>query len=96
MRKSLKMAAAVLTAAVGVAVVPAGPAQADPCGASSYVSGNTQYVGYRNCGGSIAWRRGHIGGTQGACYGIEGYSSGILHKKNTGGVKQSWNVTTCR
>jgi hypothetical protein len=87
------VAAAALVATV--TTIPAAPAQAEPCGASSWLSGSTQYVGYRNCGGGNSPRlRAHIGGDWGGCYIVPGYTSGILHSRTTNRML-SWGLSGC-
>ncbi|GAA0257942.1 hypothetical protein [Cryptosporangium japonicum] len=78
-------------------VIPGQAATADPCGASSYKSGSTQYVAYRNCGESVSRRmRGVIDGSRGPCLQVPGATSGVLHSKNIGSASlRPWDLVGC-
>jgi hypothetical protein len=86
------VAAVLITAAIAI---PAGPAQAEPCGASSWMSGSTQYVGYRNCGGSVMMLKAHIDGVWSRwCLGVPAYGSGVLYYRSVNAMKP-WGVAPC-
>ena len=96
MRRSVR--ALVVVGLVSAAIsIPVEAATADPCGASSWKSGSTQYVGYRNCGSGTSPRmRGVIDGHRGGCYRVPGGESGTLYSRNIGSsALKSWSVENC-
>jgi hypothetical protein len=92
--RSLVVAGMVAAATIAV---PALPAFADPCGSSSWKSGNVQNVGYRNCGGGTIFLKGYIDSSYGWCLGIPGNGgSGVLQTKNIGGGGlHPWGTVWC-
>lgn len=93
-RKALSLLAALVLAGA-TATMAASPAQADPCGASSWIDNGFQHVGYRNCGGSLIYVKGHIDNSWGDCESIGGYGSEIIQARYTYGEMEAWGVTTC-
>ncbi|GII04130.1 hypothetical protein [Planobispora takensis] len=97
--KHLMRAAAVAALIGATLTVPASPAQAEPCGASSYVYNRVQYVSYRNCGGGSspmvrAWIGTGSERTWGWCQSVPPYTTGELHKKDTP-VMSRWGLEGC-
>jgi hypothetical protein len=90
---SLAAALCILTSGAAVALAT-GPASADPCGASSYTSGNTRIVGYRNCGSSNVARHAIVGGVGYTCFLVHAGSSMTLVEVPNGKNK-SWRVASC-
>ncbi len=94
-RKTIARAAVVGVIAAGAVVAGvSSPASADPCGASSYTSGTTRYVGYRNCGSNDIWKHGEIGGISQGCFIVPGGGSKTL-AKDPRGKNKSWGVGDC-
>jgi hypothetical protein len=93
--RKLSLATVMSILASGAAVaMSSGPAAADPCGASSYVTGGTRIVGYRNCGSSNVRRRAVVNAAAYPCYLIGAGSSLRLAQVANGG-SYSWSVTSC-
>src|SRR5262245_42440620 len=61
MKRAVRVAA-IAALIAGAIAIPATPAYAEPCGASSWLNwlGSTQFVGYRNCGSVTIYRKAHI------------------------------------
>ncbi|MBG0830087.1 hypothetical protein HS041_20170 [Planomonospora sp. ID67723] len=99
MKRAIR-AAAVAALVGGTLTIPASPAHAEPCGASSYVSGRVQYVVYRNCGSTNsfrmrAWIDFGIWRTWGGCKIVPPYTSGVLHSKDDTPVMSRWGLEGC-
>jgi hypothetical protein len=94
MRKIAIAAVMSIMASGGAVALSAGPASAEPCGASSYVERGTRYVGYRNCGSSTVTKSARVGGSNYPCYLIRGGSSQELVAVPNG-ASLSWTVTSC-
>ncbi|MBL7252961.1 hypothetical protein [Paractinoplanes lichenicola] len=84
-----------ITGSLSAVALTAAPAQADPCGANSWVQGNDRYVGYRNCGSSTVRLRAVVGGNPSpSCVPVAGGSSALLGRF-ADGAPLSWSVQPC-
>ena len=95
MRISSRVLGVVVLVAAATAVIPAAPASADPCGASSYKVSGTQYVAYRNCSSNDIRRKGRIGSTYGSCHIVDGGTGEVLLSMFVGDLAKSWGTYAC-
>jgi hypothetical protein len=100
-RRQIASLAAAIIFGGAAAVALSSPAQADPCGASSWKKDvNTQSVGYRNCSSGTIWLQGWVstqfGTITGSCKAIAGNGSATLVNAVTFKVPlQPWGVRFC-
>jgi hypothetical protein len=95
LRRILATGTIVLAGSLSAVALSATPAQADPCGASSWMQGSNRYVGYRNCGSSTVRFRAVVGGEPSpSCVPVAGGTSAILGRYGDG-AGLSWSVQPC-
>ena len=97
MRTKLAKATAVVVMAAAISAATGSPAQADPCGASSYRNSSNGYqsVYYRNCGSTPVNMKGHVNYGWGPCTYVPGASSRVLISVWVAAFQDTWGTAYC-